>query len=374
MRDHQQQKILYSDHSSLSTFIPIRVDCIDPKIPIRVVDTVLLDPTIWPIPFYYYNGDTTSLASEQQQEQLELVLEQNTERIAHMILADSEVIGMGRTVRHFTGRLEVWSHGLFDSMKEQIYSQLKSIVVGQYYHPYRSSQRINHVMTRSSSIQQHKKHNVDDGSVQDKTEMTETKRLKIHDKNDTNETVVSKDNDSNQNANQPRDTSLFHDESSSQDNIKKNKNQPVMQPPTPILIPIQIHLLMNGIEIDDEFMYDPSVPVSFIDIAKSIGYDLNLTDEIIQGLTIEIAEQIQKKLYQPPPSQLQQQASRSTKDNMTTTDNEDDTTNAMRRTMTMVTSAQLLDPKLNYSYIQHHVTIQKPTTTMSSSTDNTLTS
>ncbi|EEC45543.1 predicted protein [Phaeodactylum tricornutum CCAP 1055/1] len=95
--------------------VPIRVDAFyedDKKmIHIRLVDTLLLDPQLLPLPHSS--------------------LEENTQHLAYTMLSDAEVLGMGRTVRHFTGRLDLWSHPLQQLIADQIRPQLQQALSGK---------------------------------------------------------------------------------------------------------------------------------------------------------------------------------------------------------------------------------------------------
>jgi len=89
--------------------IPIRVDVVSKDKLVRIVDTVVLDPTCWPITLY---------------EPLYRAIDDNVRELAHTILADAEVLGMGRTIRHFTGRIEVWTASLQKLVEHQLRPQL----------------------------------------------------------------------------------------------------------------------------------------------------------------------------------------------------------------------------------------------------------
>jgi hypothetical protein len=121
------------------------------------------------------------------------------------------------------------------------------------------------------------------------------------------------------------------------------------------MIPIKIHLLVNGIEIDDEFMYDPSTKLSCFDMARSIGYDLTISDDIIQSIAIDIAEQIQAR-----PQQWNNHKDNhinNTSNNRIVKDNHGEMKADDDR---QVTRAEILDTKLLVSYINYHVHFQKP--------------
>lgn len=110
-----------------TTLIPIRVDVVSDDKSSRIVDTLLFDPTCWPIALY------TPLQES---------VERNVQELAHTILSEAEVQGMGRTVRHFTGRVtDLWSPSLQTKIEEQLRPQLWKICNGEIALP-KSSTRI----------------------------------------------------------------------------------------------------------------------------------------------------------------------------------------------------------------------------------------
>lgn len=321
------------NHNHNHTLIPIRVDCTDPTIPIHIIDTLLFDPSIWPIP--YHNTIRSSTTTTESSSQELLYIDINAERLAYMILADADVIGMGRTVRHFTGRVDVWTNTLYEQIKEQIKKQLLSIHLKQYYHydnNNMNSKRMLHdisdpIMDNSNIITKRKKIMTD----------TDHHNLRNDNNEDYSDNVV---NETNNRMNEDN-----HD--NNHDNDNNNNNQSIMntkKSATTKLIPIKIHLFAYGIEIDDEFMYDPSIAMSYYDIANSIGYDLKLSNEIIQMIAIDIAEQI----YGRNEGVTQSHDDK----NAITTDDD-------------VTSAKVIDSKTHLNYINHQVYFQKRTTSES---------
>jgi len=89
--------------------VPIRIDVLSEDKTLRIVDTLLFDPACWPVTLY---------------QPLYTSLEENITLMAHTILSDAEVQGMGRTVRHFTGRLDLWSPKLQKAVEDQLRPQL----------------------------------------------------------------------------------------------------------------------------------------------------------------------------------------------------------------------------------------------------------
>ena len=89
------------------SLVPIRIDVSSDEV--RIVDTILFDPSCWPIPLT---------------QPIEQAVEQNVQELAHSILMDAEVYGMGRTIRHFTGRTDVWTRSLQQQVAQQLRPQL----------------------------------------------------------------------------------------------------------------------------------------------------------------------------------------------------------------------------------------------------------
>eukprot|EP00934_Nitzschia_sp_Nitz4_P001567 Nitzschia sp. Nitz4//scaffold386_size12300//82//825//NITZ4_008991-RA/size12300-processed-gene-0.23-mRNA-1//1//CDS//3329549957//1567//frame0 len=96
-----------------TSVFPIRVDVSSQDKSTRVIETLLLDPTCWPIPL-------TAPLHE--------AVERNVQHLAHSILSDAEVMGMGRTVRHFTGRVDVWTAELQRLAEDQLRPQLWAVL------------------------------------------------------------------------------------------------------------------------------------------------------------------------------------------------------------------------------------------------------
>jgi hypothetical protein len=99
--------------TSKCNLVPIRVD-VTSSDELRIVETILMDPTCWPIPLSPPWEDS---------------LEKNIRHIAHQLLSDLEVQGMGRTVRHFTGRVDLWSAKLQTKIEDCLRPQLWYLAV-----------------------------------------------------------------------------------------------------------------------------------------------------------------------------------------------------------------------------------------------------
>lgn len=112
-----------------------------------------------------------------------------------MILSDCETNGIGRTIRHFTGRLELWTESLQAKLEHQLRQQLWRVVDG--YVP----------------------------------KVTTTRA-------------------------------------------------------------ISIRLVLHGITIEEDFLWDPQVPLSVLDFSEDMAKELKLPDEAVVSIATVILEQI----------------------------------------------------------------------------------
>jgi hypothetical protein len=92
------------------TLVPLRIDVSSGATGTRIVDTILFDPSCWPIPLV---GDNA--------------VERNVQELAYGLISDAEVIGMGRTIRHFTGRVDLYTKVLHDLVADQLRPQLLKV-------------------------------------------------------------------------------------------------------------------------------------------------------------------------------------------------------------------------------------------------------
>jgi len=148
-----------SRRQQLPSLVPIRVDAWSPDKSARIVDTLLFDPSCWPVPLTTTtttttvssatskceneggDGSSSASASCTSRDRLLELVEDNARYMADQILSDAEVTGMGRTVRHFTNRIELISTttttssssgtSLRDAIADQIRTQLAEILAGR---------------------------------------------------------------------------------------------------------------------------------------------------------------------------------------------------------------------------------------------------
>lgn len=123
----------YNDQST--NLYPIRIDVESDDKNIRIVDTLIVDVNCWPIPIYHPMIES---------------VERNVRELSYCILSDMEVQSMGRTVRHFTGRLDLWTSSIQEKIEEQIRPQVWKIITNEY-HPI---SHVNHQQQQQQGQQQ----------------------------------------------------------------------------------------------------------------------------------------------------------------------------------------------------------------------------
>lgn len=221
-------------HNSTS-LVPLRVNVVsDDKVNV-LVDTLILDRNCWPVPLFF---------------PLEDAVERNAEELAYMLLTDAEVQGMGRTVRHFTGRTEIWSSSLFRKIVEQLRPQLRHVAeTSKMLYPKTTKRQAAH--------------------TQQGKELVGSKKLE-------ESAIEANKNEAKKDGN-PNDDETC---------------QPKKRTKKASLIPIKLRLCVNGVRIHDDFVWDQNVPQCPIEFAQNLGKDLNLSDEAIVAIVTSIVEQL----------------------------------------------------------------------------------
>jgi hypothetical protein len=274
----------------LPSLVPIRIDVFASDKSLRVVDTLLFDPTVWPIPFPQHaissnsnNNITTYDAARTAW------IESNCQLLANQVLADQECLGMGRTARHFTGRVDLWSDTMQTLIADQIRPQLVQVALGTAT---TARQRpLVAVKRKASTAAAH-------------SDVSDAKKAKIDSMElDTPEKESTNDNTKNEGQQPPKETETpettaptptkEEEEKADERNMPKDSSEPSQKlPEKSQLIPIRIRLLVHGVRIHDDFDWDPCLGMSPLEIAEAMGRDLQLSDEAIVALTIDMAEQI----------------------------------------------------------------------------------
>eukprot|EP00977_Amphora_coffeiformis_P029610 scaffold41925_cov206-Amphora_coffeaeformis.AAC.1 len=257
--------------------VPLRVDVslagnntASPSTPsLRIVETILLDPFVWPLRPTKLNDETGWI-------------EDNVRFLAHNVLTDLEVQGMGRTVRHFTNRAEIWSVELQKRVMNQLRPQLKCVAAMRknYYRKRKAApcRIISEPPTKQSRVSEMNKEA--DKTILKKEDLEKEKEL-LSTSSPAEATSSSPANTGN--------TPAKEEESKSKDDSAENDPNSFSH-----LIPIKIRLSVHGIRIQDDCLWDPSLSskVTPIDYAKSLANDLKLSPEAVQAIAVDITEQL----------------------------------------------------------------------------------
>lgn len=214
--------------------VPLRVNVVSDDHNLTILETLVLDRTCLPIPLY---------------DPLDDAIERNADELAYMLLSDMEVHGMGRTVRHFTGRVDLWNASLQQKIKKQLIPQLRHVL-------------------KSSKLRIVNRHLTPSVSGADEEQSKKRKRDETEEKASEKAAEKKEEEKTETTASLPK---------------KKKKASPV---------PVRLRLCVNGIRIHDDFIWDKSVPQCPIEFARSLGKDLNLPDEAIVAIVTSIVEQL----------------------------------------------------------------------------------
>lgn len=209
---------------------PVRVDAKSKDGLVRIVDSLLIDPSCLPIPTC---ATTTSLTHYGNNHLIKQTIQQNSKHLATTLVADAEVQSYGRLYKFSRLKLFEKYPELESAIESQISSQLRVIM--------------------------------------EEAQITKKRKRKVYERNDlNNKEDESKNQKSEKNASSTND---------SEDNDD--------------LVKINIRLRTNQISIVDEIWVDPKHPMSDpLLLAESIARDLKLPESTINNLAISIAEQM----------------------------------------------------------------------------------
>uniref|UniRef100_A0A7S1ZM05 Uncharacterized protein n=1 Tax=Ditylum brightwellii TaxID=49249 RepID=A0A7S1ZM05_9STRA len=102
----------------MTNLFPIRIDASSSDNSIRLIDTLLIDPTCLPIPLSSFSEDA-----------MQSYISQNTHEFVNTLLSDMEVYGTSRTSKHFAGRVDLWNVvSLREEMERQVKEQLEAAI------------------------------------------------------------------------------------------------------------------------------------------------------------------------------------------------------------------------------------------------------
>jgi len=219
---------------------PIRIDISTKDSALRIIDTILVDPTCLPVPPPTTNYNTNDLQTQT------IIL--NAEHFTQTLLADMEVEGMTNKSAKI-GRLRLLENTLLKQLVQaQFQKQLKAVLdqelrLRKRYHAA--------ILTKKMTKKRKLDSNPVDGECKEGGMDIKAKK----------------------------------EESKSQSQLQKSN-----------LIPIHLRIKENGICIMDQFKVDvdPLHPhlSNPILLASSIAQDMNLSPDMINSLAISIAEQI----------------------------------------------------------------------------------
>jgi len=224
---------------------PIRVDVTSNDRQLRLVDTLLWDPSIIPA---------------------------EPEQLALDIVRDAVVLGMGRAARHFTNRLEISETvELQEKVSKQLADQFQVMREIEAMVP-QAAAAAAAPTALNSNIQKKRKREDETAPPGDSSSSITAMEKDAS----SGSAVKEEDNSSKQ---------------KTEDNATKEKDPTLPVAPSKHLIPIHLRLSVHGVRIHDEFNYDPEV-LSPLQVAQSIATDLKLSQEMVVSIAIEIAEQV----------------------------------------------------------------------------------
>ena len=280
---------------------------------LRIVETILLDPWVWPVRRrnVMKKNSNESSTRDHSDPDTGAWIEDNARYLAHNVLTDLEVQGMGRTARHFTNRAEIWSVTLQKLIMDQLRPQLQMVAAMRQGKRPRVAHGGTKLVVLAPST---KRRRTEEGDV----EFTAQKDKRDNDDDDDDDMMKVQD---------VKKTTVDHYEStekeSSGEAVEAESSQSTPDRPTETgtnvtitapanrsqpksttsntsetslshLIPIRIRLSVHGVRIHDDCLWDPSLSsqVTPLDYAQILGRDLNLSQEAIQSIAVDIAEQL----------------------------------------------------------------------------------
>lgn len=330
--------------------IPIRINVATDDKNLRIVETLLIDRTVWPVPLVTRDG----------LDALEKSLSDNAWYYARSVLADAEVAGMGRTVRHFTGRLELWSNSLLEKIHACILPQFLAAFRGEY--KTRKRRAAGSISLKAESSEKKSKLEETPATVQSTATSTNsstthtTTAATTHQNADKSQATPSATNASTTTASATNTTVTNTDIAKDPKDIKSREQMKRIATMKAIAIlkastvPIHIRLAAHGVRVHDDMLLDPALDdlVNPIQVAESIGEDLNLPPEIVQALAVSITEQLYGLELPPDHAKTEK----------------DDGGPEERRNLS---GAWLVDQRVNVSNVAHLVALYRPPKSSSSS-------
>ena len=345
--------------------VPLRVHVTSDDKTVTLIETLLLDRTCWPImPLL---------------DPIEESIQRNADAMAYMLLSDMEVQGMGRTTRHFTNRVDLWSASLQTKIKNQLIPQLRQVAKTSKLKIVKKRQQ-RQEMTAEFVLK--RRSAADDGDDEDSNQEkangnsnqnNNPKRQKVEEENAKN-SAESEGKTEKESNNDNKESSL---EKKTEESLHNNDDKQIMKvetsssspsPPFPTtttpssiivrnnkkkhskLVPVRLRLCVNGVRIQDDFIWDLSIPQCPIEFAQSLGKDLNLTDEAVVAIVTSIVEQLDGSAVDDTNDLDHHHDEKNASANA----------NAEATARKHATAAWKMDPKENMGNIQHLVSGHKP--------------
>lgn len=329
-----------SSSTSSTSLVPIRVDAWTSDKSFRLIDSLLYDLSGPPPPAVFTGTSSPTTLADQ---------------LAYQICADAEVMGMGRTARHFTNRLEVWKPELQREVARQIAEQLDA-AASQDYSTKKSSS-----WSRSGSSGSRGRKRLWSGT--DGETVPASKHPRETSCRDPDPVPSLTTTQSDPKAVPPTTTALDEDTAEAASGCPPQPNQvesvntatPIVpHPPTPELVAstcihIRLRMAAYGVRVHDDFYIDPSHPDSSpLLLAQSLGADLTLPYEVIQAIAMEIAEQLRGRVV--------------VQDDMALQDGGDEghPPTAVMKHPNNVTAAWMLEQRVHISNVAHLVQQHRP--------------
>ena len=268
---------------------PIRVDVSSKDNGLRIMDTILLDPTCLPIPPSTTNENYNSYNLYSQ------TILQNASFFAKNLLADMEVDGINKTEK--IGRIRlVNNNDLIMMVENQIQKQLKSILEKESKRKIMYSTRnINHY---SKTVKKRKLSGSDDEEKADTDKVNDEEDASME---STEQEVVEKDTakeecDSDNIEKEETDKITETKATPKQDNKNDAEHSKKQQDIMKNLKTIHIRIKEDAIVYTDVIHIDtnPSLPhlSNPILLAKSLVKDMNLPSSMTNSIAVTIAEQL----------------------------------------------------------------------------------
>jgi hypothetical protein len=308
---------------------PVRVDAWSSDRTIRVVDTFLYDPSAPP------------------------GLHEDPYRVAYRLLADAEVMGMGRSGRHYTNRVDLYRPDLHHEITRQIRAQME-------FAKQQHRKQVESAEARQSALLSRKKRRARAVAMGRLTPAKKSKTKEEYPVVKTGDGAGQADAGKKPEEEQrPKDSLCSESQSSTSPGEGKQSTKAIIVPKlaskeivASACKHVRLRLAAYGLRIHDDFFVDvrhddDADGMGPIRIAQQLGRELKLPVELVQAIAIEIHEQLHGRPVhddalmlaggddgQPPPEVLRD------KDN--------------------VTAAWVLDQRVHITNVAHLVSHHRP--------------